>query len=351
MTHSPAPRDPVGADEGSGWTLVEEAAGASGAHWLLSARAPLRVPGVAPVVIVPVVWRPLALVLIVLVPLLGILLILVIARLRVGLCSRGRWWGVGCWGVAAVAPIIVGRWRWRWRWWGCIALAVSSLVVGWLAVTRLRRAVAADGGGAGAGAGARDVAVLAVAAGPWWVPSRAVAGRWRRLLRWRLWRWWLLWGWLLLGSAAVAASVVGVVIPAVVTPAVRVIATTSAAVETSSVAASSTAASPSVLEASSVAPGGASVVVALETATTPTAPEATAASVVKALFRGWPSLAAFLVVLPHQLVCFLPLQLNEQHLVQEVPSVWQREVGFHFQDRVIWDVFPFLVGSLYCSVF
>lgn len=89
MTHSPAPRDPVGADEGSGWTLVEEAAGASGAHWLLSARAPLRVPGVAPVVIVPVVWRPLALVLIVLVPLLGILLILVIARLRVGLCGRG----------------------------------------------------------------------------------------------------------------------------------------------------------------------------------------------------------------------------------------------------------------------
>lgn len=73
MTHSPAPRDPVGADEGSGWTLVEEVAGASRAHWLLSARAPLRVPGVAPVVIVPVVWRPLALVLIVLVPLLGIL--------------------------------------------------------------------------------------------------------------------------------------------------------------------------------------------------------------------------------------------------------------------------------------
>lgn len=98
--------------------------------------------------------------------------------------------------------------------------------------SHLRRAVAADGRGAGAGAGARDVAVLAVAASPWWVPSRAVAGRWWRLLRWWLWWWWLLWGWLLLGSAAIAASVVGVVIPAVVTPAVRVIATTSAAVET-----------------------------------------------------------------------------------------------------------------------
>lgn len=24
---------------------------------------------------------------------------------------------------------------------------------------------------------------------------------------------------------------------------------------------------------------------------------------------------------------------------------------FHFQDRVIWDVLPFLVSSLYCSVF
>lgn len=65
------------------------------------------------------------------------LLILVIARLRVGLCGGGRWWGVGCWGVATVAPIVVGRWRWRWRWWGCIGLAVTSLVVGWLAVTRL----------------------------------------------------------------------------------------------------------------------------------------------------------------------------------------------------------------------
>lgn len=65
------------------------------------------------------------------------LLILVIAGLRVGLCSRRWWWGVGGWGVAAVAPIVVGRWWWRWRWWGCIALAVTSLVVGWLAVTRL----------------------------------------------------------------------------------------------------------------------------------------------------------------------------------------------------------------------
>lgn len=40
---------------------------------LLCACAPLCVPRVAPIVVVPVVWRPLALVLIVLVPLLGIL--------------------------------------------------------------------------------------------------------------------------------------------------------------------------------------------------------------------------------------------------------------------------------------
>lgn len=285
---------------GQGGRWWRKPAGASGAHWLLSARAPLCVPGVAPVVVVPVVWWPLALVLIVLVPLLGILLILVIAGLRVGLCGRGRRWGVGGWGVAAVAPIVVGRWWWRWRWWGCIALAVTSLAVGWLAVTRLWRAVAADSGGAGTGARARDVAVLAVAAGPWWVPSRAVAGWWWWLLWWWLWRWWLLRGWLLLGSSVVAASVVGiVVIPAIVTPAVLVVSTTAAAVETSSVVASSTTASPSVLEASSVAPRRASVVIALETATTPAAPEATTTSVVKALFRGWPSLAAFLVVLSH----------------------------------------------------
>lgn len=84
---------------------------------------------------------------------------------------------------------------------------------------------------------------------------------------------------------------------------------------TSSVVASTTTASPSVLEASSVASRGASVVIALETAATPAAPEATTTSVVKALFRGWPSLAAFLVVLPHQLVCFFPLQLNEQNFI------------------------------------
>lgn len=66
------------------------------------------------------------------------LLILVIAGLRVGLCRGGRWWGVRGWIVAAVAPIVVGRWWRRWRWWGCVALAVPSLVVGrWLAVTRL----------------------------------------------------------------------------------------------------------------------------------------------------------------------------------------------------------------------
>lgn len=52
---------------------MEEAGRASRAHWLLRAGAPLCVPGVASVVIVPVVRRPLALVLIVLVPLLGIL--------------------------------------------------------------------------------------------------------------------------------------------------------------------------------------------------------------------------------------------------------------------------------------
>ena len=99
--------------------------------------------------------------------------------------------------------------------------------------SHLWRAVAADSGGAGIGARARDVAILVVAAGPWWVPSGAVAGWWRRLLRWRLrWRG-LLWWRLLLGSPVVAASVVGiVVIPAVVTPAVLVVATTSAAVET-----------------------------------------------------------------------------------------------------------------------
>lgn len=66
------------------------------------------------------------------------LLILVIAGLRVGLCGRGRWWGVGGWVVATVAPVVVGGWWWRWRWWGCIALVVTSLAVGWLAVTRLQ---------------------------------------------------------------------------------------------------------------------------------------------------------------------------------------------------------------------
>lgn len=99
--------------------------------------------------------------------------------------------------------------------------------------SHLWRAVAADSGGAGIGARARDVAILVVAAGPWGVPGRAVAGRWRRLLRRRLWRWWLLRRRLLLGSPVVAASVVGVVvIPAIVTPAALVVAATSAAVET-----------------------------------------------------------------------------------------------------------------------
>jgi hypothetical protein len=67
------------------------------------------------------------------------LLILVIAGLRVGLGSWG-WWGcIGGRIVGAIAPIVVGRWWRRWRWWGCVALGVASLVVGWLAVTRLSR--------------------------------------------------------------------------------------------------------------------------------------------------------------------------------------------------------------------
>lgn len=98
--------------------------------------------------------------------------------------------------------------------------------------SHLWRTVAADSGGAGIGARTGDVAILAVAAGPRRVPSRAVAGWWWWLLGRRLWRRRLLgWG-LLLGSPVVAASVVGVVvIPAVVTPAVLVVATTSTAVE------------------------------------------------------------------------------------------------------------------------
>lgn len=58
---------------GRGGRWWRKPVGASRVHWLLSACAPLCVPGVAPVVVVPVVWRPLALVLIVLVPLLSIL--------------------------------------------------------------------------------------------------------------------------------------------------------------------------------------------------------------------------------------------------------------------------------------
>lgn len=303
-------------------------------HLLLCACAPLRAARVASIVVVPVVWRPLALVLIVLAPLLGILLILVIAGLRVGLGSGGWWWGIGGRIVGAIAPIVVGRWRRRWRWWGCVALGVASLVVGRLAVTRLWRAVAAHCRGAGIGAGARDVAVFVVAAGSRRVPSRAIARWWWWLLRWWLWWRWLLWWWLLLRSPVIAASVVGVVvIPVVVTPAVLVVATTSAAVETSSVVASSAttaaATTSAVLEASSVASRRASVVITLETATTPTASEATT-SVVKALFRGWTGLPAFLVILPHQLVCFLSLELNEQNLIQEVPNIRQSKVSFHF---------------------
>lgn len=97
----------------------------------------------------------------------------------------------------------------------------------------LWRAVAAHCGGAGIGTRARDVAVFVVAAGPWGVPSRAVAGWWWWLLWWWLWWWRLLWWWLLLGSPVIAASVAGVVvIPVVITPAALVVATASAAVET-----------------------------------------------------------------------------------------------------------------------
>lgn len=284
-------------------------------HLLLCACAPLCAARVSSIVIVPVVRRPLALVLIVLAPLLGILLILVIAGLRVGLGSGGWWWGVGGRIVGAIAPIVVGRWWWRRRRWGCVALGVASLVVWWLAVTRLWRAVAAHCGGAGIGTRARDVAVFVVAAGPWGVPSRAVAGWWWWLLWWWLWWWRLLWWWLLLGSPVIAASVVGVVvIPVVITPAVLVVATASAAVETSSVVASSTttstATSSPVLKASSVASRGTSVVITLEASAAPTASEATT-SVVKALFWGWAGLAPFLIVLPHQLVCFLSLELDK----------------------------------------
>lgn len=98
---------------------------------------------------------------------------------------------------------------------------------------------------------------------------------------------------------------------------------------TSSVAASSSTAAATaspVLEASAVASRRASVVITLETATTPTASEATS-SVVKALLRGRASLPAFLVILPHQLVSLLSLELNEHNLIQEVPNIRQSEVG------------------------
>lgn len=156
MTPSPAPQDQVGVEEGPEkgprQALVQEAGSGPGSlqtHWLLCACATLCAAGVAPVVVVPIVWRPLALVLIVLVPLLGILLILVIAGLRVGLCGGWWWRSIGGRVVATVASIVVGRWWRRWRWWGCIALAITSLVVGWLAVTRLWGAIAADRRGAG----------------------------------------------------------------------------------------------------------------------------------------------------------------------------------------------------------
>lgn len=71
---SPSTTGPGGGRRGGrGGRWWRKPAGASRAHWLLCACAPLCVPGVAPIVVVPVVWRPLALVLIVLVPLLGIL--------------------------------------------------------------------------------------------------------------------------------------------------------------------------------------------------------------------------------------------------------------------------------------
>ena len=66
---SPSTTGPCGAGERPRWALVEEAGRGLRVTLLLSARAPLCVPGVAPVVVVPVVGWPLALVLIVLVPL------------------------------------------------------------------------------------------------------------------------------------------------------------------------------------------------------------------------------------------------------------------------------------------
>lgn len=102
------------------------------------------------------------------------------------------------------------------------------------------------------------------------------------------------------GEPSCRSLVIGVVVnPAIVTLMVLVVAVISAVVETFSVVASSTTASPLVLEASLVAHGsGTLLVVVLETADTTAAPEATAAWVVKVLFKGWLSLATFLVILP-----------------------------------------------------
>lgn len=87
-------------------------------------------------------WWPLALVLIILVPLLGILLILVIPGLREVLCHE----------VATLAPIVVGRWVVvEVEVVGLYSPTCNPLVVIWLAITQLWRDIAADSGGAGTG--------------------------------------------------------------------------------------------------------------------------------------------------------------------------------------------------------
>ena len=91
-------------------------------------------------------------------------------------------------------------------------------------------------------------------------------------------------------------------------------------------------AAPAALEAPPVAPalgrggsgGGSSTVEALEAAA---APEGGGASV-KAFLGGGSRFAPLLVVLPNQFGRFVPLQLHEQHRVQEIARLRQREVGW-----------------------
>jgi hypothetical protein len=57
--------------------------------------------------------------------------------------------------------------------------------------------------------------------------------------------------------------------------------------------------------------------------------------------------------LPHQLVCLLPLELNEQNLIQEVPDIRQSEVGWEEVEKEsrsapsdVWFSLPQIIGSL-----